>query len=185
MIPLGLPVPTDWMEADVVANVRDHGWHVCLVHGGPCEYCAEEGDEEGDEDGGHDHERIQHDVADVDAAYEASFAYTVGLTPRFGHPEIILVGAWSLAGHFLNRVGDLVRAGQRFEPGDTSAEVLPDFVVRFDDVGERCRWGLLTLAHWANHRAYFDALQLVLPDRWGRWPEDPAYHGFPQPTLLA
>jgi hypothetical protein len=118
----------------------------------------------------------------VDAAYAATFAYTVGLTPRFGHPEILLVGGWSAAGHFLNRVGDMVRDGHRFAPGDTSTEVLDDFVVRFDDVGERPRWGLMTLAHWAMHRAYFDALQLVLPDRWGRWPEDPEYHGFPQPS---
>jgi hypothetical protein len=173
MIPLGLPEPTDWIEADVVTNVREHGWHVCMVHGN-CEYCAE-GDLE------HSHEAVHHDDPRVDAAYAATFAYTVGLTPRFDHPEILLVGGWSAAGHFLNTVGDLVRDGHRFAPGDTSSEVLDGFVVRFDDVGVQPRWSLMTLAHWAMHRAYFDALQLVLPDRWGRWPEDPEYHGYPQP----
>lgn len=179
MIPLGLPEPTDWMEADVVTNVRDHGWHVALIHGGACTYCAE-----GDDPHDHDHDDpVEYDDPAVAAAYAASFAYTVGLSPRFGHPEIILVGGWAGAGHFLNRVGDRVRDGQRFAPGDTSTEILDDFAVRFGDVSEAGRWSLLTLAHWAMHRHYYDALQLVLPDPLGNWPEDPGYRGFAQPSL--
>jgi hypothetical protein len=162
----------------VIANIRDHDWHVTLVTDAGCEYCAE-GDLEHEAHG----TVIQHSSPVVEAAYAATFAYTVGLTPRYGHPEIIVLGAWSSAGHYLNRVGALVRDGQVFAPGDTSTEVLPEHVVRFGDVSETGRWSLLTLAHWANHRAYYDALQLVLPDRWGRWPEDPEYHGFPQPSL--
>jgi Domain of unknown function (DUF4262) len=55
--------------------------------------------------------------------------------------------------------------------------------VRFDAVSEPCRLELLTLAHWAASRGPFEALQLVLPDTSGRWPEDRDYTGFPQPPL--
>ena len=101
----------------------------------------------------------------------------------FGHPEVILLGTWQHAHPFLNAVGDLVREGRRFAPGVTSDEVLDEFTVRFDPVSDSCRTELLTLADWAAGRKPFDALQLVLPDTSGRWPEDPDYNGFPQPPL--
>ena len=80
---------------------------------------------------------VEHPPAQ--AAYQAHFAYTVGLTETFGHPEIVLLGTWQHAHPFLNAVGDLVRDGRRFETGDTSEEVLDGFVVRFDPVSERCQ----------------------------------------------
>jgi hypothetical protein len=153
------------MEATAVADIREHGWHVVLVRGGV------------DDDG------PWSDDPAVQAAYEALFTYTVGLTATFGHPELILVGEWQHAHPFLNAVGDLVKAGQRFRPGDTSEDVLDGFIVRFDAVGDACRTQLLTLADWAVRREPFEALQLVLPDTSGRWPEDPDYNGFPQPPL--
>jgi hypothetical protein len=135
--------------------------------------------------GVHDHEDegpwSSHPPAQ--AAYEALFAYTVGLRETFGHAEVILVGAWSGAHPFLNEVGALVRSGARFAPGDTSDDVLEGFTVRFDAVGDECREACMTWASWAAAREPFEALQLVLPDTSGRWPEDAGYNGFPQPSL--
>lgn len=163
-----LPTPSDDEEANVVADVGQHGWHVVLVRAAI-----------------HDHDTAgpwsEHPAAQ--AAYEAQFAYTVGLGASFAHPEVILVGSWQHAHPFLNAVGDLVRDGARFADADTSADVLDGFVVRFDAVSQTCATELLTWAHWAAGRQAFDALQLVLPDTCGRWPEEDGYNGFPQPSL--
>ena len=156
------------MEAKAVADIREHGWHVVSVRHGI-----------------HSHETPGpwSDHPPAQAAYDAQFTYTVGLTETFGHPEVILLGTWQHAHPFLNAVGDLVGEGRRFAPGVTSDEVLDEFTVRFDPVSDSCRTELLTLADWAAGRKPFDALQLVLPDTSGRWPEDPDYNGFPQPPL--
>jgi hypothetical protein len=163
-----LPTPEDDTEARVVRDIHQHGWHVVIVRSAV-----------------HDQETEGpwSDDPRSHAAYEALFAYTVGLEYSFGHPEVVLVGGWQRAHPFLNAVGDLVRDGRRFLAGDTSDQVLDGLVVRFDAVSEICRNDLLTWAHWAVHRQHFEALQLVLPDTSGRWPGDPDYNGFAQPAL--
>jgi hypothetical protein len=117
------------------------------------------------------------------AAYEALFTYTVGLRETFGHPEVILVGRWSSAHPILNVVGELVREGARFAPGDRSDDVVDGYPARFGAVCDQCREACLTWASWAADREPFEALQLILPDATGRWPDEPDYGGFPQPLL--
>jgi hypothetical protein len=165
-----LPEPEDETEAKVVADVREHGWHVITVRAAAHD---------------HDDESLASWSGDpaVEAAYDADFAYTIGLTHSFGHPEVILVGGWEHSHPYLNLVGDLVRAGRRFGPGDTSDGVLDGFGVRFAGVSDACRKELLTWADWAAGREPFEALQLVFPDPFGRWPEEDGYRGFPQPAL--
>ncbi len=169
-----LPTPQDDLEARVVSDIHQHGWHVISVR-----------EAVDDHDHDHDHETDDQWAADprVEAAYEALFTYTVGLEHSFGHPEVVLLGEWQRAHPYLNVVGDLVRDGHRFAAGDTSDAVLDGFTVRFDAVCETCRNDLLTWSHWAAGRQEFEALQLVLPDTLGRWPDDPGYNGFPQPAL--
>lgn len=77
----------------------------------------------------------------------------------------------------------MIRAGHRFVAGDHTDEVLQGYDVRLGAVSEARRVELLTWADWANQREPFDALQVILPDRAGRWPDEPAYQGFPQPLL--
>jgi uncharacterized protein DUF4262 len=163
-----LPEALNAAEEKTLADIREHGWQVLQIHAGS-------GDDEREEPWS-EHESVQ-------AAYEAEFAYTIGLTVTFSHPEVILVGGWEYSISYLNAVGSLVREGKRFAPRDTSDQVLDGFTVRFDSVGERCRTELLTWASWAVGPQDFEALQLVLPDPSGHWPEDPDYHGRPQPSL--
>ena len=164
----GLPEPSDDAERQVLADIARHGWHVVLVRRGI-----------------HDHEGPGPWADDpaAQAAYEADFTYTVGLTYSFDHPEVILVGGWQHAHAYLNVVGGMVQEGRRFAEGDTTEELLEGFTVRFEAVGESQRKELLTWADWAVRRRPFEALQLVLPDTAGRWPDDPGYHGFAQPVL--
>jgi hypothetical protein len=99
------------------------------------------------------------------------------------HPELILVGGWQHAHAILAEVVALVDAGRRFGPGDMSDEVLDGYPVRFGPVSADRRIELLTYADWLNRRAPFDAVQLILPDRAGRWPDQTGYDAYPQPSL--
>jgi Domain of unknown function (DUF4262) len=55
--------------------------------------------------------------------------------------------------------------------------------VRFGAVSTERRTELLTYASWLNQRRPFDALQVILPDRQGVWPDEEHYDAFAQPLL--
>jgi hypothetical protein len=152
-----LPEPEDAFDEKLVADVREHGWHCVLV-----------------ED---DHEQQGHPF------YDAAFAYTVGLTHTYGHPELVLVGRWQHAHGILGAAVDLVHEGARLAVGDESDEVLEGYPVRFGAVSEERRLELLTYAVWLSGGRPFAALQVILPDGGGRMPDDPGYEGYPQPLL--
>ena len=115
--------------------------------------------------------------------YDAAFAYTVGVWATHSHPELILVGRWKHAYNYLSSLVRMIAGGQRFAPGDRTGDLLEGFEVRFEAVSEERRVELLTWSDWVNLRRPFEAVQVVLPDTSGRWPEDPDYAGFPQPLL--
>ena len=53
-------------------------------------------------------------------AHQRSWAYTIGLTENFGHPELVIVDAeLPDSGHILNVIGDLIDAGDHLAAGDT------------------------------------------------------------------
>lgn len=52
-----------------------------------------------------------------------TWAYTIGLSSNYGHPELAVVGEnQDVAGYVLNRIGEMVSKGQTFAGGDR----LPD-----------------------------------------------------------
>ncbi len=101
----------------------------------------------------------------------------------YSHPELILVGRWQLAHQVIANVVQLIGDGQRFAAGDRSDEVLMEYEVSFGAVSDLRRLELLTCADWLNRGAQFEALQLILPDKTGAWPDDPNYGPYPQPLL--
>jgi hypothetical protein len=152
----GLPEPENAFDAKVVADVREYGWHCVLVGNGEGDHAA-------------------HD--------EPSFAYTVGLMHTYGHPELVLMGHWQYAHGILGAAVELVHEGARLAPGDESDDVLEDYPVRFGAVADERRRELLAHAGWLYEGRPFPALQVILPDRAGRMPDDPDYDGYPQPLL--
>lgn len=104
------------------------------------------------------------------------FAYSVGLFRTLTHPEIIMFGLprdW-LHQH-INTIGDAVRGGARFAPGDRVADVLENHECIFVAV-PRPRYA----AHVGQAIAYygntdFPLLQCVWPDRLSRYPWDVDY----------
>ena len=129
-------------------------------------------------DQGHDAE------SSVGQGRELPFAYTIGLTRYHGHPEIITFNL--CLEHFLlalNLLGEAVVQGHDV----TRQEVLDRLF------GERCT-RMLRVADSSRHLVMANAmyraagadpipaLQLVWPDRQGRFPGQPGYSGA-QPML--
>jgi hypothetical protein len=127
--------------------------------------------------------RTKNARLDPDPVYDAEFAYTVGLWTTQNHPELVLVGAWAHSHATLAAAVHLIEAGAGFRPGDYSSEVLEEYPVRFGAVSNEQAVGLLTYADWANQRQPFKALQLIVPDAAGRWPDEVGYDSHAQPLL--
>ena len=69
------------------------------------------------------------------------WAYTIGLSPGFAHPELIVVGLdHRRSMDVLNNLGEQVRAGARLRPGPASTDTAP---VDLIDVHQ---------SHWATDR---------------------------------
>lgn len=161
-----LPDPEDEFDARVLADIERYGWH--------CLHVADEN---------HPEHAEENAALGPHPVYDAAFAYTVGLPLTLKHPELVLVGRWTRGHSILAQTVRLIEAGTRFAAGDTSDDILDGYPVRFGTVSDARRKELLTYADWAGLRRPFEALQLILPDGEGRWPDDPAYGAFPQPLL--
>lgn len=119
------------------------------------------------------------------------FSYTVGLTPQYHHPELILFGLpHETAGQLLNDLGGRVRDGLVLHAGDRLSDVLratqlgmPMVVemvaVPADEVSKR-----LTMAE-RYAKAPVRALQMAWPDKDNLlpWQEGYSLHPELQPVL--
>ena len=103
-----------------------------------------------------------------------SFAYSIGLYRTFRHAEIIVLGLASETAHrLINDVGEAVRSGGTVTAGQTSDAFLEGFACTFRRVPAH-QYGAY-LGHGIRFYGVeaFPALQLVYPDRLGRWPWQP------------
>ena len=166
-----LPTPESDADRKAIEDIHEYGWHAILVS----PLAHPEHDEANEE--------LARTEPEQNEIYDAAFAYTVGVWGSFGHPEIVLAGSWRHRHSYLANIVDLIEAGTTFAPGGTTNQLLEGLTVRFDAVSAGSAKTYLTWADWANLRASFEAVQLVLPDVEGRWPEHPDYNAFDQPLL--
>ncbi|MBL8729510.1 MAG: DUF4262 domain-containing protein [Planctomycetes bacterium] len=114
-------------------------------------------------------------------------SFSVGLWESFQQPEVLVLGLpHEVAGELIEVVADEADAGQRFLDGTRHEGLLEDYPVRFVEVPKSRYAEFLAAASWAYEGADFPAVQLVWPDKQGRWPWDPeARAGFAasQPVL--
>ncbi len=104
---------------------------------------------------------------------EPPFAYTVGLTKSFGHPELIVVGqSLAIMKFMLNECADRVKRGARLKPGTRLDGVVEGFQVEIRAL-EQDLLRHLGYACWFYDGAHFQPLQVVWPDFEGRFPGDP------------
>lgn len=115
------------------------------------------------------------------------FSFTVGLWHSFEQPEVVVFGLGEdIAHELLNAIADEAADGTRFLAGSRHDDVLVGYPVRFVAVPEGRYDEFLGAAVWAYEHADFPAVQLVWPDKQGRWPWEPGVReGFAaaQPVL--
>lgn len=113
-----------------------------------------------------------------EAVTEPPFAYTVGLTKTFQHPELIVVGQKRELMHFmLNECAYRVKDGLRLTPGMLLDGVIEGFAVEVRALDPKLL-SFLGYARWFYEGRPFEALQVVWPDLTGRFPGDPAVEGW-------
>jgi hypothetical protein len=116
------------------------------------------------------------------------FTFSVGLWENFDQPEVIVFGLpQEIAHELVNLIADEANEGQQFLAGTRQEGLLEGYPVRFVDVPRACYADYLGAACWAYEGDAFPAVQLVWPDKQGRWPWDPeARQGFraSQPVLM-
>ena len=164
-----LPKPEDPGDEKVLADIREYGFHAIHVR-----------------EGAHPEHAALEAAMPPHPVYEAGFSYTVGLPYSHRHPELAIVGPAARrprAHDILWEVVHLIEDGRAYAAGDETDEVLRGYAVRFAPVSHERRKELLTFADWAARRKRFEALQILLPDKAGRFPDAADYDGMPQPLL--
>ena len=102
------------------------------------------------------------------------FAYTVGLTKSYRHPEVIMFGApLDLMHKLLNVIGSAVKGGTRFETGRPYSSIIKRFDCCFQEFPKSQYSEHLGCALGFYEHDKFSALQCFWPDAAGLFPWDP------------
>jgi len=115
------------------------------------------------------------------------WAFSIGFVDTFDHPEVIVAGMDLDPLHaLLNRIGDLLRAGNRFAAGEQAHSILEEFACAFRPVDERWIQPFAGNAAWHHRDREWSLIQCFWPDARGRFPWQegfPAELGPLQPLL--
>ncbi|MDO8331358.1 MAG: DUF4262 domain-containing protein [Fluviicoccus sp.] len=109
---------------------------------------------------------------------EPEYAFSVGLYYRYRHPEILLIGLNSnTAKDLINDVAALIQEGATFQPGNIYDEIIRGYPVTFIAVDFAHYREYLGYANWFYRSlpAPYPALQMVWPDKEGRFPWQSGY----------
>lgn len=119
-------------------------------------------------------EKVGWQVSMIESdGYSPSFAYTVGLTKTFNHPEIIMIGLdVKIMGEILNIGGDLIKEGKRFELNKVYSDFLNGYDCKFVEVHKDYYSDYLGYSIWFNKGKDFRCYQLVWPNSEGKYPSD-------------
>jgi hypothetical protein len=101
---------------------------------------------------------------------QPSWVFSVGLWHMFQSPELSMFGLrMADMGHWINRVGEQIRAGNLPRHGESRDGVLAGFPVQFRQVHRSWYRDLFGYGLWF-YQAWFPVLQMVWPDGTGRFP---------------
>jgi hypothetical protein len=102
-----------------------------------------------------------------------AYSYTVGLIYRFEHPELVVVGLTRERGEALLLVAaELVKQGAALAPGSVNTELLHDYPCHLGPVAIAQHRAYLGYARWYYRGDGFTAVQVIWPDREGRFPNE-------------
>ena len=124
-----------------------------------------------------------------DPVKEPVWGYTIGVYRTWSHPELVVFGPPHEHAHgILANVVDRIARGERLEVGREYRGILEDYGCRFLTVDPKWYGAFLGFAQWFYESPRdFPVIQLVLPDKEGRYPWEAAY-SIPkgtQPLLLS
>ncbi len=122
---------------------------------------------------------IVHVPADDDGP---AFTFTVGLWHSFEQPEVIVFGLQQeVAADLLNALADEAAEGKTFLADSRHEGLLVGYPLRFLEVPKDQYAGHFGMALWAYEGDDFPGVQMVWPDKQGRWPWEPGLReGFAQ-----
>jgi hypothetical protein len=99
------------------------------------------------------------------------FAYSIGLFEHFKHPEIIIFGLNLETMHTLiNDAAKQIQHGHAYASSQRYDDLLKQYECEFRTVNPSRYDGFLNYGLWFYGGSQFPALQLVWPDREGRFP---------------
>ncbi len=117
----------------------------------------------------------------------AGWAFTVGLSHRFDHPELTIFGLpEGFSATVLSDLGQRVIAGERFDQETELADVIEGYSLSFRHVRPRWYGPFLGYARWFHRGDHFPALQVYWADREKRFPwdrDEPDHDSILQPLL--
>lgn len=98
-------------------------------------------------------------------SYCPSFAYSIGLTQTYNHPEVICFGLTNDLGHaIINDIAEIIRKGETIKTGKIYTEIFKDSRATFLKVDKRNidDYFGVALNYYGDNN--FDALQIVWTD---------------------
>jgi hypothetical protein len=134
------PQPEHELDKAIIRNVREHGCHIVGISA----------DKKG-----------------------PGYAFSIGLFANYGQAEVVIFGFEGRdAARIINIVRDLAAAGRKFVAGDVCDDILIDHKVSFVEVPLEAYRDYLGTAIWFYFKSPrpFPCLQIVWPDREGRFP---------------
>jgi hypothetical protein len=117
-----------------------------------------------------------------------SWTYTIGLAQSFDHPELVVTGLPDGAPGLINDVVDRIREGQRFDASSPPMPLCDCSSVAFGPVHAE-QWERGRFNQWLHHYDQLgegppvpDIVQVLWPDKAGRFPTDPGFCPEHRPT---
>jgi len=148
-----LPRPGDRGETQIIQDVLQYGWHVLGVSADP-------------------------------GKTDPPFSYSIGLYYTFGHPEVVITGLPHKTAHsIINAVVERLQSVGPFVPNVRTGQVLEAHDIVMRQVSPELYPPYLGYAMWfyRDISSEFPALQVVWPDKGGRFPWEPGF----DPSLLS
>ena len=139
------PVAADDNDRKLLSDVETVGWHVVKIMG--------------DESG-------------------PAYCFSVGLYYTFGHPEILIMGlSHPVAHEFINLAATQIASGKVFQASERTDDLAEGFPCTFIPVPVAHYEEYLGYAIWFYRKVKqpFPTLQLVWPDKQGRFPWERDY----------
>ena len=104
------------------------------------------------------------------------FTFSVGILYSLSHPEIMIMGLpTNTAARLINTMGDAIRVGREYLPGQRYDDLADGFPLAFVSMDQRYYREYLGTALWFYRTPDFPVLQCVWPDKAGLFPWEPGF----------